>query len=242
MATAWYGGYEHDENSVSFNSFTREYIDAPTGVHKLLRVTADIEAKIIKPTLTEIYTAAEEMRDAYSVGGYSFEILDNNGTRIPSWYIDSTQAVGGVTVLKPVSHGEIRGSHGVNWLKCNIVLQADFLQLTPAYLSFNEVVTFSGSGRPLKVRRIPAEGDVFKQTVSEKSWYTATQTGSLSTVGTNPQPMEPIWPDLFDGTESDQTITRPGGMTVRGVPTEWSVSWSYQFSSADPFVGSAHTY
>lgn len=241
MSQAYYGSYAHATNSVGFNSYSREYVDGPTGFHKLLRTTIEIEAKIILSTQLLIFAELEVMRAAYSIGGQSFAFYDDNGVPL-SWGLDSNSCVGGITVLKPVSHQEVKGSHGVNFLKCHITLQGDQLVPGGQYLSFSEVVTFSGRGGPLKVRRTPATGKPFKQTVSEFSWYTASQSGTLSTVTANPQPMAPIWPEFYDGNEGDHQITRPGGVTTRGLPTEYSVSWAYQFSSADPLTGQANTY
>jgi hypothetical protein len=206
-------------------------------------VTADLEAKIIRSTVSAIFAELEAMRAAYSIGGQSFAFYDDDGNML-SWSLDSASAVGGVTVLKPVSHGEIKGSHGVNFLKCNVVLQADYLQTMGQnqYLSFEETLAFKGNGRPLKVKRLPAVGKGFKQPVSTHSWFYMTQSGTLSTTTPKPQPMKPLFPDLLDGNEEDSSITRPSPITHRGVPVEWSVSWSYTFSSPDPIEAWPNSY
>jgi hypothetical protein len=243
MSLATYGSYAHDVNSVGLNSFTREYIDGPSGFHKLLRTTIDIEAKIIRSSQLANFAELELMRAAYSIGGQSFGFYDESGN-VLSWSLDSSQCVGGVTVLKPVSHSEIKGSHGVNWIKCNIVLQGDVLLTLGQnqYLTFQETLTFSGTGKPIKVLRTPAQGKPFKQTVTENSWFRATQSGSFTTTDRNAKEMQPIWPNDLDGNEGDTQVTIPGGITTRGSATEWSRSWSYQFSSPDPFTGQANTY
>jgi len=237
LSQAVYGSYTHDVNMVGFNSFTREYVDGPTGYHKLLRVTCDIKARIIRSTQTAVFAELEVMRAAYSIGGQSFGFYDDYGNLL-SWALDTSTAVGGVTVLKPVSHGDIKGSHGVNYLDCNVVLQADYLQPLGdgQYLTFQESVDFSGSGRPLKVKRVPAIGRPFKQQVSTASWFYATQSGSLTTTTPFPRPMAPLAPDLFDGDEGDQEIKGPYPITQRGQAVEWVVGWTYRYSSPDPIL------
>lgn len=230
-------------NSVGFNSYSREYVDGPTGYHKLLRVTVEIEAKIIEGSQSANFAELEVMRAAYSISGESFVFVDDDGN-VLSWSLDSAQAIGGVRVLKPVSHQEIKGSHGVNWIKCQVTLQADFLQPLGEnqYLSFEETLTFTGRGNPILVKRTPAVGKPFKQQVTTASWYYATQSGSLSTTSPRPRPMAPLFLDLLDGDEGDTVLTTPSPETIRGVPVSWSTSWSYRYSSPNPIVGFPNVY
>ena len=238
MSQARYGGYYHDVNSVGFNSYSREFVKSPTGYNHYMRLTVELEAKIIRSTISLIMAELNLLRAAYSVGGYSFFFYDDSGNALP-WGFDSSLSIGGTTILKPVSHGAILGSHGVNFLKCQVTLQADFMESFSAnqYLTFTESIQFSGSGRPLKVKRLPATGAPFKQQVTEQSWYTAVQSGSLSSTTANPSPPDPIFPDYWDGDESDYQITRPSMVTQRGSIIESGVSWSYRFSSPTELIG-----
>lgn len=242
MSQAYYGGFGHARDSVKFNSFNTEYILGDTGYRKMMRRTLDMEAKIIDVSQSAIFATRDAMGTAYSVDGQTFVMYDDFGNVI--WLLDSSVALGGVSVVKPVSFSAIEGSHGVNWLKCNIVLQADYLQPLSGnqYLTFQESLAFSGRGGPLKVKRLPAVGKPFKQNVSTNSWFYCVQSGSLTTTSPRPEPPPCIAPDLLDGTEDDAAITRISPVTMRGSPVEYGVQWSYKMSSPDPINGYPHEY
>ena len=224
-ATAYYGSFAHASDSVGINNWSREFVLGQTGYAKILRITADLEVKILGSMLN-IFAFLETMKAAYSVSGQSFAIYDDAcGT--PIWTLDSNSAIGGVTVLKPVAHQAVKGSEGVTYLKCQIVLQADYLQPLGQnqFLSFKETVSFKGRGQALKVWRQPARGKAFAQPVTTTSRYFATQSGSLSTTTPFPGPMAPLWPELPAGAEDDATIDTPGSDTVRVEAVEYFKQW-----------------
>lgn len=240
-AQAFYGSFPHDARQVSFNSWSREYVDGQTGYHKLERVTAEIKYRIIRSTVSLIQLHLAEVLAAYSFEGQSFLFVDANGNPT-NWSLDSGSAVGGVRVLKRPSHGAIQGADGVTFLDCVITLQADYLIQTPqnAYLTFSESLTFTGRGQGMYVERTPATGLPFKQKVSERSFYYCTQSGSATSTDQSIQPMQPMFPDAFVGNPNDSQITPFSPLTTRGQPTEYGKSWTYQFSSPTPLVGNVN--
>ena len=239
-----YGGFAHDVNMLSFNGLSREMVLGQNGYPSRLRVTLDCEYKIIRSTVSAIFTALSELIQAYAIPGQSFGFYDNDGNYLSAWSLDTALCVGGTIITKPPSHGQIRGAEGTNFVKVQFAVQGETLiPLGPnQYITFQETLSFTGRGTPLLVKRTPATGFPFKQQVTEASWYTATQTGSLSTNSPLPAPMLPLWPDLLDGTESDAQITRPGPIMLRGIPIEWGVAWAYQFSSPFAIDGTPNAY
>lgn len=238
MSQAFYGTYDHAPNSVSFTSIGRTYERGPTGYAKVLRETREIEAKIIQGSQLANFAELERMRSGYEIPGQSFVFVDPNGQYL-SWSLDSPSSVGGVQVNSPVQHDEIKGSHGVNFIKCKISLQADYPQDSDPnqYISFSEVITFTGRGQGLLVERTPANVSPLKQQTTFGSWYRATQEGEATSTDPNMLAMAPLCPQFFEGTEGDAVVTPAYAIEViRGQPVLWGRRWSYRYSSPTPIV------
>ncbi len=240
MSQAVYGGYFHDVNSVKITSLDRTIERGQTGRPSALSVTIGLAAKIIRPTTAQIFAELNTMIAAYSVDGYSFAFYDDFGSLQPAWSIDSSTAIGGVIVSKPVSHGELSGAQASNFVWANMAVSATILLPTAyqQFLTFQETLTFHDrQGGPILVRRQPARGYPFKQQVTERSWYYATQSGSLTSNYQNPQPMDPLFPNDFAGDENDRQITVTSPVTLRGMPMEYGLQWTYNYASANPLIG-----
>jgi hypothetical protein len=235
-----YGGYSHDVNSVAFTSVQRQYIDSPNGKHKIFRVNWGLKGKIIRPGQSQVFGVLSSLQNAYSIGGHSAAMLDNNGG--PTLFtMDSPSSIGGVLITNPVSHEEISGAHGTTFLKYTFGLQADYFvdgTHNDTVLSFTETIAFSDiGGGPIQVERVPATGYPIIQNVTEHSFFHATQSGSLTQLGPNPFPMAPIWPNLLRGQDGASQVTLTSPQMTRGIATEYGIQWSYQFVSAHPIAG-----
>ncbi len=245
MSQAFYGGFNHDVNSVKITSLDREIDRGNTGYSSKLSITIGISAKIIRSTTSAIFAELNRMIAAYSVDGQSFAFYDDNGLYIPAWSIDSGATLGGVIVSKPVSHGELSGAQASNFIWATMAVSATVVTPLPfgQFLTFQESLTFHDrGGEGLRVKRLPARGLPFKQQVTERSWFYATQTGSLTSNQARPDPMQPIFPNDLDGDENDRQITRINPVTVRGQAFEHGVQWTYNFSSAQPLIGLPNVY
>lgn len=245
MSQAFYGGFNHDVNSVKINSLTREIARGNTGYQSTLTLTIDFSYKIIRSTTSAIFAELNRTIAAYSVDGQSFAFYDDFGNYIPAWSIDSGSALGGVIVSKPVSHGELSGAQASNFIWATMAVSATVLNPLPfgQFLTFQESLSFHDrDGGPILVKRLPARGLPFKQQVTERSWYHATQTGSFTTNQQNPQPIPPIFPNDLDGDENDRQFTFINPVTLRGQPFEYGCQYTYNFSSAQQLIGLPHVY
>ena len=188
----FYGSYYHDLNSVAFTGVTNSFIRSQNGRPHLIRKSWSCKGKIVRWSQAEIFNQLTQLQLAYSINGQSAGLLDNSGQLTP-FLLDSSTALGGVIVAEPISHDEISGAHGTTFLRYKFALQADYLWSGPTdVLSFAESVSFTNNdGGPIQVERIPATGRPILQNVTETSFYYATQSGSLSQSGPNPQPMNP---------------------------------------------------
>lgn len=179
-----YGSFQHDQNEVSFSRISRTLARQPNGRANLLHVEWGMKGKIIRSSQTAILSALNDRMLAYASDGYSAAMLDNNGN-LTTWFLDTSQAVGGVRVSQSVSHQVLQGAEGVTFLHYEFGLAADFLSLPGGFLSFSESLSFNDiDGGPIQVERIPAQGPPILQTVSERSWYFVTQQGQSTIQGT----------------------------------------------------------
>lgn len=232
-----YGSYQHDVNSVSFNSIQRNYVDGQTGRHNLLRVNWSLKGKIIRPSMSEIMDQLTILQQTYSIGGQSAGMYDNNGLLIPAMSLDNSVAIGGVLVTNPISHEAIRGAEGTTYLYYTFGLQAEFIG-PPNLLSFQESVSFNDiNGGPLQIERVPVQGSPILQNITETSWYRATQSGSLTQNTANPLPMPMLFPGNLRGQDGAKTITFTPVKTIRGVPMEWGIQWKYDYISTTVLAG-----
>lgn len=235
-----YGGYLHDVNSVSIRSWQRSYVLSENGWPKFRKVSAAFRAKLVGANL---FSRAAAMQQAYSINGQNLTMYDNNNANTIIWWLDSSQSIGGTLVTDQVSFGEVKGAEGTTYLYCNFAVEAMFPLVTNSrILTFQETVTFDNiDGGPIQVERIPATGTPILQNVTEKSFYYATQEGFLTQGAANPQPMDPIWPELQRRQPGANKWSQMAPKTIRGVPHEYGVRWSYQFVSTSPIIGGPNT-
>lgn len=233
-----YGNYAFDPNSVAITSVTNSFVRSDNGRPHLLRKSLALKGKIVRPSTAEIFAVLVNMQQALSINGMSAAMYDNSGAVSP-FFLDSSSAIGGVTVSQAISHDEISGAHGTTFLRYKFALEADYLWSGQQdVLSFSETLSFQDNqGLPLQVERIPMTGLPIIQNVTESSFYHATQSGSLTQAGPNPSPMAPIFAGLFRGQDGSNQVTLTSPKTIRGVPIEYGVQWKYEFISISPLTG-----
>ncbi len=240
----YYGGYVHPSGEVNFAGIQRTIQYSPTQRANIFREAWSMKGKIVQQgpnSHSAVLGSLATIRNAYSVNGYSAGFLDNNGFQSPFW-LNTANAIGGVIVTNPVSHGEMSGAETVTYLNYTVGLQMEsFLTSPDTILNYSEQVSFSDNfGGPIMIERLPLSGMPIQQAVSTNSFFYATQTGSLTMRSPNPFPESPIFPQAFSGSADCHQVTYSSPKMERGVPLEYTVSWSYKFRSSDPLVGFAH--
>lgn len=235
----YYGGYFHDANSVAFESATRTMIRSQNQTGHILRVNWAMKGKIVG-NQAYIWSTINLMRTAYSTDGLTAGMLDNSGNSTP-FTINSAASLGGIRVINPISHGPIEGAEGNTYLRYKFALEADFpYAFANDILSWAETLSFSNNdGGPIFIERIPARGRPILQQVTEKSWYYATQQGSMTQAGPNPTPATFVFDQAYlrtaNGTAQQVTYSSP--KTIKNRPIEYGVQWRYEYISADPLIG-----
>ena len=232
-----YGNYLHDLKSVAFNRVSRSLQRGENGRANLLRTEWSLRGKIIRSTEAEILAELVRMKAAYSFDGYTATMLGNDG--LPTTFtLDNNLAVGGVRVSQPISHGDISGAEGATYLKYEFGVMADYLATPGGYLSFQEMVIFDDiDGGPIQVERIPAQGPPILQNVTERSWYYATQMGSLTQQAANVGPPPMLFPGNLRKVPGSKQIRYRPVKTIKGVPIEYGCDWRYDYISESPLTG-----
>lgn len=226
-----------DKNEIAFTRISRTLTRTESGRANLIRTEWGLKGKIIRPNQAELFAALVLRQRALAFDGCSATMMDNNGGSTP-FFLDNNDAIGGVRVSQPISHSEISGAHGTTFLRYEFGLMTESFSNPGGYLTFSETVSFDDlGGGPIQVERIPAQGEPILQTVSEQSWFFATQSGQLTQQGSGIAPMPPIWPNLLRRQPGSKVISPLAVKTLKGVPIEFGISWRYQFISTYPIVG-----
>lgn len=231
-----YGGYIHADNSVAFTNVQKTLIVAQNGRPHILKIDWGIEGKLISQNSfdprTDIMNQLAILIAAYSING------QNAGFPGTPFYLNSSDAIGGVLVTRQPSHGEIRGAQGTTYLKYQIGLEAQLPYTTSGQvLDFQETISYSDNdGLPMTVERIPQNGPPIIQEVSQGSWYYATQSGSITHAFSQGEPNPPIFPDyLRTSSGQAKSVTYESPKMIRNLPISYTVKWKYDFISASPF-------
>jgi hypothetical protein len=232
-----YGSYFHEPNSVSITSWQRSHVLSENQWPKFLKVSASFRFRLLgdQPSLM---AQAQTISNAYSVNGLDLNMFDNSGN-YTVWSLANGNTVGGILVTNPVSWSNVQGAQAATYLDGTVSLEGLVpLATNLRILSFQESITFDNvDGGPIQVERIPAVGWPIIQNVTERSFYYAFQEGMLTSGAPDPQPMDPIWPALQRRQPGANKFTKMAPKTIRGVPHEYGVRWSYQFVSDSPIFG-----
>lgn len=233
MTQAFYGGYAHAVNSVHPTHWNRSIIYGPTGWPEKLRIDVEWRAKVIGVNMFDCMSQVYNMQLAYSVGGQSFVFVDNFGNQT-AWTLDTSTALGGVQVTKPVSYGECKGAEGTTYLYATFALSAEYVVANGHIMEFHEEVSFDDNqGLPIQVEKMPVNAPPFVQNVTAGSFFYATQSGELWSNQQWPQPMQPLF-SQFRQVPGSHKVSVKNPKTVRGTPYRYGVSWSYQYIDTAP--------
>lgn len=235
-----YGGYQHPAAEINFaGGISRNIVYSKTQRRNIFQEIWNLKGRIVKqgPTAqADILTALDATRTVYSVNNQSAGFA---GT--PFW-MDTSKAIGGVIVRNHLSHGSIKEAEGTTFLEYTVSLQMDsFLSNLQDLLEYQESVTFTDcGGNPRQIWREPAVGLPIVQFVSTNTYFEAIQNGSATSRDPGIQAEEMLWPESLLGEPSARRVTPVSAIMERGVPTAYSISWSYRFRQIVPFNGGPH--
>lgn len=230
----YYNGLWFDANEASialerkrtYNAQYRMQVETHTWRVKGVRQAASQAA-----LTTAINTFESYMQDGGSIGLY----LDDM-TTLTSHYLNNAATVGGTRVTL-LSYPTGDGAQYSTFRDYEFTVEGDFAPATYNLLqplTFVETLTFTGGG-PREIWVEVANGPPQRQTVTQQTTYKATQAGSATQLGVDPNIPGPIWPDYE---HIDQRSISP---TIKsGAGLEWTRNWSYSFESDVPLLAVPH--
>lgn len=204
------------------------------------KARADIIGTLISQigSQADLTAQIQAIQEAYVNGGDLILYL-NDGSVSPSSIVNAL-TIGGTRVVQAPSFPELRGAQWVTYLRWTAAIEAELPTLDgdTALWSFEERLTFQGTGGPATDVIECAQGDPEPQTIRQRTAMTVTQEGrAVGYLGYWAQMYNsPLWPSI----EQQQfRIQYPGSPRRTGSGSNiaykmYPTFWRYQFKSADP--------
>lgn len=205
--------------------------------------TMRVEFEVIRSGQAALTQRIKEIDQAITRDGVDVGFYQDDGQR--SWiWLTSGNSTSGVYISEYPSISDLADADYANSLKGTVEFSADYSPSAlgiaggkekEQLLDYEEAIAFKGNGKKREVWAESDTGEPEKFTLADKTLCFAEQRGSLSSLSPNVQRNPPIWPDLLD---NDSDAQSPAVATRSGSgQTEYSLSWSYSFTSGKPFVG-----
>lgn len=234
-----YGNYAHSQNEVNVDIKKRTIENEAkqkTGYIETWTITGILHAS----TQAALTTAIASLKSNYAVNGYDLTLYLDDGTTPTSHGLSSSGAKGGVRIIEGPSFPITTGAEYSTYRTFSIVAEAEYNIESgsgnqPKYESYDESITFQGTGGPIWKLFPTLNGRWQRQQVAERSSYTVQQRGRAVGKNTRPSPPPPIWPDAE---HEEQRVIEFGTPDRVGNGYEnYPISWSYVFESNDRLNG-----
>lgn len=238
-----YNGFNHPAGQVNVQ-WHFDAIENEGGQVIAYNARADIIGKLISREATvdacqaDLTAQVKAIQDAYVDGGDLILILDNGQQSAHS--ILDANALGGVKVVRAPSFPGGSLPQYPTQLDFAIAIEAELPNFEESndLWSFEESLTFEGTGGPEIDVVECVQGPPVAQTLKERTAMTAIQEGrAIGYLGYwTPMYAPPIWPSLE---QVHLRIQRPGSPKRKGSGNNtgykmFPTSWRYTFKSADP--------
>lgn len=232
MTQGYFGGFQFAENELYVRSFSAQTNYTDRGFMRSITKTLTIGG-FVTGNASQITTAIQARQNALGVNGYDFYI---SGT---PFELRNAGTLGGVRVEGGgLQFENVDGAQIATRLNYFFTLTAEYKQLEnlpgAEIVQYQESVTFSGNGFPLRVIRPCINTDAVEQQTCPNQGYFAQQSGILVTLTPNPPANAPIWPDKIIGAPQYTPVSAD---VFRGAFVQQGISWNYQFGSSSPLVG-----
>lgn len=226
-----YGSYQHASGEVALASIRKLPAYATSGFRVGTRVLWTIEGALHAANAAALTTAINLLEAYYVPGPFDAGLFEDSGAAT-AHYIPAGSTLGGwkTEILYP----DGRGAEYALYRKYSINLECTLNEAESQLMEFQERYEYGGGGPKHAVLETLYESAVRQQTVASAKW-TASQTGSALGWLARPTPPPALFPNAL--VESPRIVRESPRSFNRGRPTEWPVSWSYQFESPTPLIG-----
>lgn len=242
-----YNGFAHPQGSVDcavkFDAVLNEGEQIVA-----YKARADIIGTLISQAGSQANLTAQikAIQQAYVNGG-DLVLTLNDGSRAPSSILNS-QTLGGTRVVSAPSFPELKNAQWVTYLRWTATIEAELPTILggTALWSFEESVTFQGTGGPAFDVIECVQGAPVPQMIAQRTAMGAVQEGrSVGYLGyAQPLYQFPLWPAI----EQQQFRMLHMGSPLRtgsGFNTQYKkfpTMWRYTFKSPTPFGGAPHVW
>ncbi|ANS03305.1 hypothetical protein [uncultured Mediterranean phage uvDeep-CGR2-KM19-C37] len=226
-----YGSYQHDDNTVTLASVSRQAIFSPRGRRQIMRERLQISGVIIASTQATIKSAVDALEAAYADDGKDAGLYHDNDS-VSSHFLDSSASLGGVRVVSGPSYPKGDGAEYATGRDFTVVLEADFPESGEELTSFQETLRIVGTGGPRFAIVEVLNGLPQSQIVQQRTSVVATQSGRSVGLTAYPFVPPPIFP-VFE-IQGRRDISTGSPTLNNTVHTNWPVSWVYHFHAPGP--------
>ena len=229
-----YGTYTHPENEVNLTSLNQVTRRNARGGVESTRKTLSIQGTLLADTQTALSAAIVELENAYQYEGQDAGLYQDDGAggvgvKTPH-FLNSSASLGGVKI-QSLTYPQGTPSEYATQRTFAITLFADFPG-DGGLVSFEETLSFQGTGGPSVVNVVTIAGLGQKQSPTQFTRRSVIQQGSAVGYGAYPAQPPPMFPTFEVGERRREDIISP--QNNNGEFINWGIRWSYYFEQIGP--------
>lgn len=226
-----YGSYQHASGEVALQAIRKTPRYSTAGFRVGTDVSWTLDGALHGDTPAEL-TQKINLLEAYYVPAVVDAGLFEDSGAASGHYISAGQTTGG---WRPtVSWPDGRGAEHVTYRTFSITLECTLSDAESQLMEFMERFEYGGGGSRYVVLDTLYEAPVRQRVVNQAQW-TATQSGTALGWLTYPTVPPPLFPQAL--VENPRIAMSSPRSINRGIrPTEYEISWAYQFASPTPLI------
>lgn len=236
-----YGSYTHPVGEVEV-IITSSAERSDRGLLLGLRERWTIRGFLQAADQDALTTAINSLKSAYSQDDQTLSLIyDTGGTTAHS--VVPSNTMGGIKIISPVSFPVGKGAEYSTYRQYEVILEAIIvnsvtLSGTARTEEYDESIAYTSTGGPRFVYLNTLQGTPVKQFVNQQTTQGLVQQGRAVGRYAYPTPSQPIWPDAehVDLRQISYEAPQRTG-NIGSQFTQWAVSWSYVFESAQELSG-----
>lgn len=236
-----YGGYEHEDNEVSFSVTVKQSTD-DFGRTRVATIRYVVTGVVVDTTVSRLTAKLDVLENAYSVPGNDLIFYDNDGNET-AHALRNAYCLGGTRVVGFEYLDGYPGIWGssteyVNKRTYRVAVEGDQV-IRGGLLSFEESYVYFGDGGPEHKWVESLLGDPQRQTLKQRTTGIGIQTGTA--VGENGYPPIPdmLYPDLLMRIKGQSPMIKPISPSAfwTGETHKYAISWRFIFEGPSALPG-----